>query len=435
MSGVVCSTPALSTPVRWERLRDLSHRFLLPAVALTSLFLGLVLFLDPLASVGSTIPFALFAIGSGGLAGFISLHGWKTTVLSPATSVTAAGVATSSRPADPLGAVAPGPNERHRARLTPKGAEWRVLPAPSISRDGGWISWLPREHRRSGIEGVEPVPGVVHSPGRAGNLVWFPVRKDYHGVRSSPGSGDLSRPSPGAEPSLTATEAGGPSVPPVTSPRRGRDPSEPLPGTRPLSVEELDRMFPPVSSSRSTFLSEAPERVGGPSTWVRELSLPADPLASPDESTSSTEGRSSTFEEGEDPPSQADPFEGRRADHSAIPETTSSPRSHPPDGTSRSNAETAELFLEAANPVPPHLRGESAHARMEARRPSVRSIDPASQRSVCASCSKVVVNLRMSGPCPKCLRPICNDCLREAFVTHGHGWCIDCSAAATVGIG
>jgi hypothetical protein len=370
----------------------------------------------------------------GGLAGFISLHGWKTTVPSPATSVNAARVAAPSLPTGSPAPVAPGANERPRARLTPRGAEWRVLSAPSIHGEGGWLSGLPREHRRSGIEGVEPVPGVVRSPGRAGNLVWFPVRNYYHGARSSTGSGTLSRPSPGAEHSPSVTEANGPSVPPVTPPKRDREPSEPLPGTRPLSVEELDLMFPPVSSSRSVFLSEAPKRVGGPSSWVRELSLPADPPASPDESTSSTEDRSSTFEGDEDPPSRADPFEGPRTDHSTIPEATSSPRSRPPDGISHSNAQTAELFLEAANPVPPHLRGESARARTEARRPSVRSIGSASQRSVCASCSKVVVNLRMSGPCPKCLRPICNDCLREAFVTHGHGWCIDCSTAAPVGI-
>jgi len=89
----------------------------------------------------------------------------------------------------------------------------------------------------------------------------------------------------------------------------------------------------------------------------------------------------------------------------------------------------SELSREAANPVPPHLRAAGPLDRFGPRPARPGGKDTSTARSVCASCSKVVVNLRMSGPCPRCLRPVCTDCLREAFVTQGHGWCLDCSTA------
>jgi hypothetical protein len=435
MSEAAYSAPTLSRPVRWERVGDLSQRFLLPAVALTTLFLGLILLLDPLARVGAEIPIAVFAIGLGGLAGFISVRGWKSTVPSPAAPMAAAAVTPPSPPGDRPMAVVRAPNDRPRARITARGSEWRVPSAPSITGGGGWLTWLPREHSRAGVEGIEPIPGVVHSSGRAGNLVAFPVRNYFHGVRSSLGSGDLARPSPAAQPSPRIAEVEGRSTPPATSTHGSREPPEPLARSKPLSVEELDRMFPPVSGPRSVFLADAPEKVGGPSYWVRELSLPADPPTSTDEPGQSPDRLPSSPEMDEDSTSSAVRSEGQRTDQPATSEPTNVPRSLPSGGLSRPNAQASDLFREAANPVPPHLRETGGPARAESRRPSGRSTDLASQRSVCASCSKVVVNLRMSGPCPKCLRPICSDCLREAFVTHGHGWCVDCSAAPTVGIG
>jgi hypothetical protein len=361
------------------------------------------------------------------------LRGWKSSLPLPAPPAVAA-VRPPSLVVDRPIAVARGRNDRPRARITARGSEWRVPSVPSIPGDGGWLSWLPREHSRTGVEGIDPIPGVIHSPGRAGNLVAFPVRNYLHGAWSSVGSGNLPRSSPVTVPSPGAPETHHPVPPPTTSTDRSREPSESLPRTRPMSVEELDRMFPPVSGPRSVFLADAPEKVGGPSPWVRELSLPADPPASREEPPQPPYGRPPSVEEDEDPPSQTDGFAGRRTEPARNREAATPPRPASSGGFSRPDPPTADLLREATNPVPPHLRETGRPSRSGARGSSGRPTDLADGRSVCASCSKVVVNVRMSSDCPKCLRPICDDCLREAFVTHGHGWCADCAAPPTVGI-
>ncbi|MGA3021393.1 MAG: hypothetical protein ABSE66_01095 [Thermoplasmata archaeon] len=428
MSRVVHNARAFPNPAGWERFTRLSHQLLLPAAALTSLFLGLALLLDPLARVGVYTPFALLAVGLGALASSTSLYRWWNPLPLPGESVPAVGVATASRPTGPPTEAATGPADRPRSPITGRGSEWRVLSSPSDPGDETWLSWLPRERRRLGPKAIGSVPGVVHSPGKAGNLVAFPVRNYYHGVRSAMGSGEIAGSASLAKPPRSIAEVDSAPVSPPTPDDRSRGLPPPSPRAEPLSEEELDRLFPPVSGRRSVFLSEAPERVGGPSSWAMEPGLPADPPARSDESARSTERDWSTPEGDGDSPSRGVPFEDQRADRPTIPGSTAFSRSGPLGVFPRPDARSADLFLEAANPVPPHLRGTGLPVRMEPHRPARRSLNSASQRSVCASCSKVVVNLRMSGPCPKCLRPICNDCLRQAFVAQGHGWCLDCSS-------
>ena len=187
-------------------------------------------------------------------------------------------------------------------------------------------------------------------------------------------------------------------------------------------------MFPPEDRRSSTFLTEPPQKVGGHSPWFT-----TEPEATRFVRTT-PEARAIVSEE---PASHEDisvaaldrTEEGRTGPLSPAP-MDQPPREGGEKRTPDDDRRSAELTLEAANPVPPHLRAAGPLIRGETR-PGMRSARrPAVSRSVCASCSKVVVDLRMSGPCPKCLRPVCGDCLREALVTQGHGWCLDCAAAA-----
>ncbi|HXQ78704.1 MAG: hypothetical protein WB788_06065 [Thermoplasmata archaeon] len=191
-------------------------------------------------------------------------------------------------------------------------------------------------------------------------------------------------------------------------------------------------MFPPTAGGRTLFLSDVPDKIGV------AKALPKVPNSSADTGLGTAEPAPSIL--GPAP----------SLDHEAGAQTPEARRE--PDGTdSAFLAESSgpslarfsealhgppdpadSLFLEAVNPVPPHLRGVGSPLRLGERGPNRSRRENATPKSVCASCSKVVVTLRMSGPCPKCLRPICNECLREAFVTHGQGWCIDCSSTPPI---
>jgi len=433
MGEVVHEVRGFRNPADSDLLTDLSHRFLLPAAALTSLFLGLALLLDPLTRVGDYAPFALFAAGLGMLATLTSLYQWWNPA--PTRAVSEPGAVTTWPHAAQSASVAPGSTDRpRRSRIPERGAEWRVLSVPPTPGNGAGLSWLIHGHGRPGPEAAGSASGVVHSLGKSGNLVWFPVRNYLHGVRPATRSGDDTRSMPRANISPSIPQARDPPAL-TTTPWGGvHTPSSPARATRPLSDEELDRMFPPATIRRPYVLPDAPEKVGGLSSWARVMDSDDDTPARTDESASPTGSLSPSVEGDGDPDPDDVPFADERVDGPRVPDPTASSRSGSFKAVSRQVAESTDLFLEAVNPVPPHLRSVGVHAQIEAHRPTRRSISCASQRSVCASCSKVVVDLRMSGPCPKCLRPICNDCLREALATRGHGWCVDCSAAPSVGV-
>jgi hypothetical protein len=431
MGEVVHEVRAFRNPAGSDRLTNLSHRFLLPAAALTSLFLGLALLLDPLTTVGDYAPFALFAAGLGALATLTSMYQWWNPT--PPRAESNLGAVTSLPPAPPSASVAPGSMDRpRRSTINGRGAEWRVLSVPPTPGNG--LSWLIHGHGRPGPEAAGSAPGVVHSPGKSGNLVWFPVRNYLHGVRPATRATDDDRSTRRANTSPSIPPAGDPPGSPTTPWGGVHTPSSPARVARPLSDEELDRMFPPATIRRPYMLPDAPEKVGGLSSWARVMDPDDDAPARTDESASPTGSLSPTAEGDGDPDRDYVPFADERVDGPRVPDSTATSRSGSFKAVSRQVAESTDLFLEAANPVPPHLRSAGVHAQIEAHRPTRRSMSFAGQRSVCASCSKVVVDLRMSGPCPNCLRPICNDCLRESLATRGHGWCVDCSAAHSVGV-
>jgi len=400
-------------------------------MALLSIVLGLAFLVDPASQMGTLAPLALFALGLAILSGVVAFQHRDNSPPQDRVPLPPSIVATSQALLEsPTRDVSAGTRLDGPA-ATAAGSEWRILSAPPDPGDETWLSWLPRERRRLGPAAGSPGPGVVASPGKAGNLVAFPVR-NYFGaipfpVRASAGSsvtaGKVSHPN--------YRDAGGrvASVPPSEVPE-GTDEDDSFRGA-PFSVEELDRMFPPVSGRRPVFLTEAPQKVGGPSFVARDTGSPAaqndwtDEQVEPEPSTAvPTSGL-------------ADGSTGLVADEGPTvglvarsPRMGVTPRGGPSAEDPGREARWKELSLEAANPVPPHLRAVGPIDRSVGALHSRGSHGPPGPRSVCASCSKVVVNLRMSGPCPRCLRPVCDDCLREAFVTAGFGWCRDCSRAA-----
>ena len=434
MTGVVQGTATCSNSAGRERFSDIPARLFLPVAAFASLLLGLGLLLDPLGPTGTYIPLVLFAIGLGAMAAYVFLDLWRNVPAPSGGPGPAAPVVAASTPTDSRTVAGSGPTDRPGASITGRGSEWRVLSAPASPGDETWLSWLPREHQRLGPERTGFASAVVPSPGRAGNLVAFPVPNYFHGVRSVAGSGEMVDPMPLTRPRPDLAETNDSTVSP-TNPRTpgGRGTSRSSVRARLYSEEELDRMFPPTSGHPYVVLSDAPERVGGMPSWKTEPGTPAGTPARLDDHALLAKGRSYPLGGDGHRKTRLDPFEEPSTHIVRIPESTTSASSSSLDDASAPNDAASRLSLEASNPLPPHLRDAGGPPlRVNTQRSARRPVDPERQRSVCASCSKVVVNLHMSGPCPRCLRPICNDCLREALVHEGHGWCLDCSSAPAV---
>jgi len=390
-----------------DRFTALLGSWIAPATALVAVGLGLFLIIQPYPGTTNFLPFAMFAVG--------------LAALSVCVSIRREGVRGESPPARPPASAPPGAGSPPRAprvisparrRLSDSiargsGSEWRVLSDPTSPGDETWLGWLPRERRRLGSEENTLASNVVRSPGRAGNLVAFPVR-DYYGT-VPPNRGFLPHSAPWAAAGKDAASRHrdrGSVTPPVALGPIGEWPSG-SGRTSPYSVEELDRMFPPVSEERPLFLSQAPQKVGRAGRpWAQDALEP--PSRSP---------------EGLEDARSASDAPAERSESTAVDDVVLG-------GDRALNPRLLELSLEAANPVPPHLRATGPIDRSENGTAGRGRHVPSPPRSVCASCSKVVMNLRMSGPCPKCLRPVCDECLRESIVARGRGWCLDCSTVA-----
>jgi hypothetical protein len=418
--------------MNWDRRVDASLRWSLPVAAFAAILLGATLLLVHSPAAPPDSPLAPFLIAWGVFAGLVASFWWRRAArpLPEVESTQAGGSVPSS--IDPTHRTPLVSGIGPSTSLVSGGSEWRVLAAGASPGDESWLSWLPRATRRLGTEAGGVSRGAAYSPGPSGRLVAFPTRKDAAGDRPATMPGDFARsalPSP-QHPKIS--EEGEP-----TSGRPGSrglpdDDSGAAPKRESFSEEELDRMFPPALGGRTLFLSDIPVKVGVSGTLSKAWESSADATTSANESETSSQQPSSTPEAGPVARSRGHQASDSSADVFARPDSTIHSHMGTSEHTPGSRPRAEELALEAANPVPPHLRSGGPRVRLAPHRPHFRSLDPSSQKSVCASCSKVVVNLRMSGPCPKCLRPICNECLREAFVTRGQGWCIDCASAPSV---
>ena len=412
MTGVVHASYTSGHRASEESLTDAALRWVLPAAASVSLLLGVALLILHGSVARADVSLGLFLTGWGASAALVALFCRGQFTGAPRGAEAMEVPLTPAPDGGPSRSTRPEPVDRPVTSFSSRGSEWRVLAAPTSPGDETWLSWLPRESRRLGAETGKIGRGAVYTPGGLGGLVAFPTRKESSSARSETMAGDFARSKARTRPSSD--------VPPASTRHSG------------FSEEDLDRMFPPTVGGRSLFLSDVPDKIGVPPALPKILNPSVEVGAGTKDSAVPRDGRSKPLGAGVMAPSLGSP---RVEDSTDIPVL-----SEPPSPLLRAFSEDLrgppdpadDLFREAINPVPPHLRGVGLPTHVGARRPDRPRRDAPSPKSVCASCSKVVVTLRMSGPCPKCLRPICNECLREAFVTHGQGWCIDCSSTPAV---
>jgi len=430
-SGVVRASVVERSADRTPAFRPAALALFGVSAALALVLIALSLLLGRAWAPSPYLPVGLYLGGLGLLAATAGVYGWKSA-LAPA------------RPAAPTRNVlsaAARPPAREEARparrlhlaLLHGGAEWRVPDASLRATDGNWLSWLGHEHRRLGPEASGFAFSGGYSVGRPGGLVPIPLRRSGW---SSPEERPV-RP-------VVATTTGGlghsvwevdessllPSATLMEAP-------SPVPGdAHKFTDEELDRLFPPYLDRRTRFLTEAPMRVGFASA------LPptgANGLAnSPAVAAAPGGGAPPSVDSGSN-----DEIEEVLEDVAVFPSAAPvrvSPRDEPFAVPSfwdaRQPGDVDLVALEATNPVPPHLRLDFKSSLTNRGPDDGPSRAPSGAgKSVCASCSVVVVNLRLSGPCPKCLRPICTDCLREGLRRYGRGWCEDCAQDVRLGAG
>lgn len=405
-------------------------RYLVGA-ALALVLIGLALFFDRAVPLGPYLPIALYLCGLVLLSGTGGLYAWRSA-LAPRR-------APASRRAEPVASpfptVArddPRPARRLRLALLHGGGEWRVPSVPHRSGGGNWLAWLGPEHRRLDPESAGFAFSGGYSVGPPGGLVPIPVRR----------SGWTPPAEPPSRPVVAATTGGlGHSVWEVDE-RTAFPDSAPDPrpasfsdATREFTDEELDRLFPPFLDRRIRFLPGAPMRIGLPEVNPSEVSPPKEhPLGASEWAKPET---APPPESGSDEAEDSGPLFEPSAPQMEEPRIV--PRESGIEATARwgglSPLEVEDLRREAMNPVPPHLRVGFPTTQLDLHEPDRRPTGPPGARSVCASCSKVVVNLRLSGPCPECLRPICTDCLREGLRRYGRGWCEDCAQDVRLGAG
>ena len=83
------------------------------------------------------------------------------------------------------------------------------------------------------------------------------------------------------------------------------------------------------------------------------------------------------------------------------------------------------IEFEAANAFPPHLRKEASHHREGA---AADEFTPGSPWiSSCATCTGALAEEAGWRRCLACRRPLCHECVVEAFVTQGRPWCTGCA--------
>lgn len=398
------TVPAV-TPTGAER----SYDYLLPLVGVGAAAAGVILLWDPLALGSRLIPLALLALGSAAVVGAVAAVRWpapRQDVPPPHRGLVPRPTATPPGPRR-----APSSPRRHRW-LTPESGIGRATTSRhSWSGEEIWQRWRQSASARFGTAVIPPVAATAYIAPRE-NVAPFASRDRAAWLLPRLPLPPETRP---RDPARPARAVGQPSAPASRSTRSASLAGARSPSARPFSLDELDRLFPQEAD-----------------TSIRDRVIDAlDDLPTARPVALETEPRAPS--PGESPPADVrhadpDPSESHR-----VP----TPVLTVPSGdlfTPRLGLELLPpaaavdelLYLEAINPVPPHLRGGTLGPSAPdpaLPRPFAGSPPP----RACHSCNRGLGDFRTWSPCARCGRPICRRCLGRSFRLGEDGVCWDCS--------
>jgi hypothetical protein len=371
--------------------------------------LGSLVLLGDWKGTGPAVYWTLLAAGLGALVASFGYLAWQET----------AGLRARSPPPARSQHAVPSPHDGPVPRPTVPipGASRSIHPHSGLGRaavsaaarssEDLWHFWTTPKSRPLGVEVAGPIAESWYFPSKSGAIGPFASRDEDLRFIPSPIAADESlelTPPPATAPSEL------PSVRPSLTPR-----------TEPFSELELEALFPTSAEFDAVAFNgpPTPATLTGPAPPSR----PAPP----------SEGESAPLPGVPPvpltPPAPAGPatpdWDLAVVDASALGGSgafVAGPGGLLPTLDSVDH----QVYLEAINPMPPHLRSVPVAGP---RSPEVPRARPARRRTpeiVCTMCSRKVAGFHAWVDCPRCGQPMCRECLGRSFLTGSDGHCYSC---------
>jgi hypothetical protein len=399
-----------------------SHRYFLPVAGTCAVVLAALILLGEWSGTGPALYWTLFAVGVGALVSSFGFLAWQESLALRASRP----VAHVAPPAAPVAPAVPGTTaEPHR----PVSAHHLTLPhlhsglgraavsAAFRSGDDMWRRWVTPASPSLGVEVAGPVASSWYSPTKEGALapfaprdqgIWF-LSPDHHLVIP-----DL--PSSGGGPSFSVSGGS----------RDLRLEPEPTERTQPFTEFELDTLFPPEPGAPLPPYDDTPPPEPAPDPFAGPPGSPAPspptiPTLSDTEERPRAPSAPSTFRTGAPPI-----WEGLDAEIALAAAEAGAMGSGPSGMLPTLDSLDHQVYLEALNPTPPHLRTSHRPSRPKPPKRTVRSVASPEGHEFCTMCARKVADFRTWVECPRCGRPLCRDCLGISFLTGAGGRCFNC---------
>ena len=437
-------TPGARANRGWDRFARVTYWYVLPSLEGVGVAVG-VLLLATGSSGTAAGALAVSVLAGLGLAAWVGSLVWLRRRARPVSM---------SRPTVPP--IAPEPPEEtaddrptRATPATPHRSPTAPIPHSGIGRAATsrlswsgaeiWQRWRQAEAGHLGAPLVPPVGETAYLPPRAGVLHPFAARDrdlwlEHPTVpidRAGAYAGDMLRPGAGTTPSTPSPAVSPPARHPLHWPHRS-----------PFSADDLDRLFPPEEPMPSAV---GPGVDGGPmlppiddSVFAALDDLPMGPVARP------IAAIGTRFLESEPAAVEPEPLlpaplvpTASPPEPIAVDEYPAGDLAPPWSGgglTPDSSSIDHLLYLEAINPIPPHLRSPHAPSMSitpPAPPPRVPAAARSGARTACVACTRGLGDFLSWSPCIGCGQPLCRECLHRSFALGEEGFCWDCSSAPT----
>jgi len=375
--------------------------------------LAFLILFGAFTGTGPALYWTLLVVGLGALLSSFGFLLWQDELSSRAirTSSTSAAVRPPSAPPPRKDPTKPAPPQVHYPHPD-SGLGRAAVSAAFRPGDELWQHWTTPLGRPLGVEAAGPVAESWFSPAKAGAVAPFAGR-DHDTWVLSDDRRTVVRGGP------AGVVGGSPSRAPAP-PKLARASTSGGIRAHPFTELELDTLFPmELELDRPSPLS--PDRA------IRAEPRKLPPVTTPTEPTPSIPAASASVEPHAPllPPVPSAPWEepGPKA---AAALAEADPLLGGPDGLPTLDSIDHQVYLEALNPTPPHLRSS---IRTDAKRAGPREARSSARRyyrEFCAMCARKLSDFRSWVECPRCSQPMCRECLDLSFLTGAEGRCLSC---------
>jgi len=388
------------------RVTHLTHRYLLPIAGTFAVTLGLLILVGEWRTTGPALYWTLLAVGVGALLSSFGYLVWQEGSARRRAATTPAPEPIEASPApmeesSPSIATEPATAPLGRPH---SGLGRAVVGATHNPGDELWQHWVPLKTAPLGVEASGPVGESWYYPAKSGAIAPFASRdRDLVFLAADRSVVELGASSANSDRRTNRPPA------PISASRASS-----LARTQPFSEVELDSLFPTEAETvlEGPFPALPPPMAaptnGGPLIPVRS---PAAPSVAP----------------GIDATRPATPASWEVPGTGAAALSEASSLYAGPTGSLTSlDSLDHQIYLEAINPMPPHLRTALPGPPTPKSDPAPARSPPAALDEFCAMCTRKLSDFRSWAECPRCSRAMCRDCLGVSFLTGAEGRCFAC---------